>query len=65
MYTFQFNSTFETKQEFEKEVANLLWKIRHTWPVILENELKWVKSRTDESWLKLNNGERSQTLTKE
>ena len=64
MFEFSFTSNFENKQELEKELKQLLLRIQHTWPVIINsNDMKWTKSHTDENVIKLNYGLRQQTLS--
>jgi hypothetical protein len=63
MYTFSFQSSFETREELREEIRSLLWKIDHTWPVGFSTKnLSWAKSRTDESWLKVSGGSREQHI---
>lgn len=63
MYTFSFQSSFETREELREEIKSLLWKIDHTWPVGFSTKnLSWAKSRTDESWLKVSGGNREQCM---
>ena len=70
MWTFKFQSTFENKAELKEELQNLLIQIDSTWPIVIPSgKLKqeyfdWIKDKINQSWLKLNSGNRSQSIEK-
>lgn len=56
-YTFTFESQFKTKRELIGEVEQLLWKMRHTWPLSMDtNDLRWIQSKTNKAVIKLSGG---------
>lgn len=64
-YEFVFNSIIETKKELEEEIVLLLWKIKYTWANDLDHpDIKWIRSKTDESWIKIKGGYKKQCLQK-
>jgi hypothetical protein len=57
MFKFTFETVFVNKAELRAELADLLWKIDHTWPMgWYESKIGDVKAGVDESHLKRNGG---------
>lgn len=55
-------SEFENKDELLKDLNELIWRVKHTYPVLLptgkltQQQFEWIKEKSNISVIKLNGG---------
>lgn len=64
MFSFSLKLDVETKDELESRIGELLWEIRHTWPVSLNKKsIDWIQEKTNISTLLIDHkGSKVQSL---
>jgi len=58
MFKISIESEFNKKSELISELENLIWQVKHTWPVgvMSESQIKWIKSKVCSDKVKLSGG---------